>query len=377
MHGPTRIFLSLRHTADSGLLAAVAYVSAMFAATPFLIPSLVEEFDISLGRAGLLSTAQVGAFAIVVFVAGRRFRTGRYLMVGAALASIALNALSVVTSNFTLLLVIRTFAGAAAGIMVWLGWAKAMRLSGSMRSVAAAGPLSVLIAAPLMGWLAATSGADAVFMLLAGAAVPAAFLPVEFAGYRHERSRMSPSRSNIVLVAAMGVMTLSGSALFVYSATRGAAIGMAAFGVSLAFSANALAGFVAARLPGNGASGGLWILGTGVCAAAVGFSTTPAVFAGGLIMWGFCFWMATPRILASIAKWSLAPEERVGDTQSSMATGRAIGPAIGGAFIGSGTYGAVAVFSVLGLATAGITVIGVNRHRRGLTPPVVVPDDSP
>ena len=115
MLGPTRIFLSLRHAGDSGLLAAIAYVSALFAATPFLIPVISEEFEVSLGRAGLLSTAQVGAFALVVFVAGRRFRTDRRLLIGSAAASVVLNILSAITPHYSVLLVVRTLAGAAAG----------------------------------------------------------------------------------------------------------------------------------------------------------------------------------------------------------------------------------------------------------------------
>jgi len=367
--GPTRTFLSLRHAANSGLLAAVAYVSALFAATPFLIPALSEAFDVSLGQAGLLSTAQVGSFALTVFVAGRRFRTDRRILVGAASASVILNVASVVVSNYSILLVIRTLVGAAAGLMVWLGWAKAMRLSGAMRSVAATGPLSVFVAAPLIGWLAANAGIDAVFLLLAGVALPAAILPAEFAGYRHERRRMNPSRSNVILIGAMGLMTLSGSSLFVYSATRGNAIGMTPLVVSLAFSAQALVGFVAARIPSKEGSGGPWVLTMGICAAAVGFSEVPALFALGLAMWGFCVWMATPRILASIARWSLAPDERVGDTLSSMAVGGAIGPAVGSALIGGGTFTGVTSFAISGLVAAGLTVIGVSRFRQRRTPP--------
>ena len=369
MLGPTRIFLSLRHSADAGLLAAVASVSVTFVATPFLIPELAAEFDITIGQAGLMSTAQVGAFALVVFIAGRRFRTNRRFLIGAALTSVLVNLASVVAPTYGVLLAIRSVAGGAAGIMVWLSWAKAMRLSGSMRTVAATGPLTVLVAAPFVGWLAARGGTDAVFLFLAAASLPAALLPAAFVGYRHERRRMSPSRSNVALVIAMGVMTMSGTSLFVYTATRGAAIGVSTLIVSLAFSTNALAGYVAARISPSGGSGGLWVLAMGLCAAGVGFSSNRVLFGAGMVVWGFCFWMATPRILQSIALWSLAPDERVGDTQSAMATGRAIGPAVGGLLVGTGTFAGLATFAVVGLAMAGVTVIGVASHRRGLEVP--------
>ena len=64
----------------------MATVSITFAATPFLLQPIADEFGVSLGQAGLMSTAQVGTFALVVFVAGRRLSTDRRFLVGAALA---------------------------------------------------------------------------------------------------------------------------------------------------------------------------------------------------------------------------------------------------------------------------------------------------
>lgn len=301
MLGPTRIFLGLRRNADAGVLAAVAAVATTFAATPFLIPKLVTEFGITLGQAGLISTAQVGAFALVVFIAGRRLRTSRRFLVAASIASVLLNLASVVVGGFGGLLALRVLAGGASGIMVWLSWAKAMRLGGSMRTVAAAGPLTVFLATPLIGWLTASGGTDAVFLFLAVVSLPSAILPAEFASYRHERRRLSPSRFNVILVIAMGLMTMSSSSLFVYAVTVGETFGMTAPQLSAAFSGNALAGFVAARINRESGSGGPWLFGMALCAATVGFSDRSPFILIGLIMWGFCFWMATPRILQSIA----------------------------------------------------------------------------
>ena len=71
--------------------------------------------------------------------------------------------------------------------------------------------------------------------------------------------------------------------------------------------------------------------------ALVAFGGNAELFLVGITLWGFCFWMATPTILRSVALWSLAPDERVGDAQSSMALGRAIGPAIGSVLVVGGT----------------------------------------
>jgi hypothetical protein len=172
-----------------------------------------------------------------------------------------------------------------------------------------------------------------------------------------------------VLVIALGMSTLAGSALFVYGAAIGTDVGLSPLVVSFAYSANALAGLVAARLPTADQPGGLWILGIAVCAAFVAFGDSPALFFVGLTMWGFCFWMATPTILRSIAAWSLAPDERVGDAQSSMAVGRAAGPAIGSFLVVEASYGTVGAFTVAGLIVTGIVVLGVRAYRRGRVSP--------
>ncbi len=368
MLGPSRLYLSLRQNADAGLVAAIAAVSAFFAATPFLIPVIAEEYDVSLGLSGLVSTAQVGAFALVVFIAGRTLATSRRYLIGASAVSVAANLLSLTAPTYGILLALRVVAGGAGGVLVWLSWAKAMRLSGSMRNVAAAGPFTVFVATPLIGWLADRFGTDAVFALLALVAMPAIVLPAEFAGYRHERRRMSPSRSNVVLVVAMGVMTMAGSSLFVYGATVGRTIGIDPFVVSLAFSGNALAGFVAARrTPRRPVA--LWPIVIAVCAIAVGVSERSLLFVPALVLWGYAFWMATPAILASIAAWSLAPEERVGDTQSAMAAGRAIGPAVGAALVGDGRFDRITLFAVVGLVGGAVALAGVDRYRRSAKPP--------
>ena len=219
MQGPTRIYLSLRHHSDAGLVAAVAASTLLFAATPFLIPEIASDFELQLGVAGLVSTAQVGMFAAVVFVAGRTLRTSRRYLIVATIIMFAANLGSAFAPTFFVLVALRMLAGGAAGIMVWLGWAKAMRVGASLRNVAAAGPAAVFLGAPLIGWFASSSGIDAVFIFLAVIALPAAVLPVEFAGFKPKRSRAGVSRSNVVLVVALGFLTMAGSAMFVYTAS--------------------------------------------------------------------------------------------------------------------------------------------------------------
>jgi MFS family permease len=194
---------------------------------------------------------------------------------------------------------------------------------------------------------------------------PAAFLPARFAGYRPLRRKMSPSRSNVVLVIVLGAMTMSGSSLFVFAATLATAeLGMAAGVVSLSYSANALAGLIGARRHADDRLRPLWTFGIALSAAAVGFGGAPILFVAGLVAWGFCFWMATPNILTAIAAWSLAPDERVGDAQSAMAVGRAAGPAVASVLVADGSFDALGAFAVVGLTLSAVAIAVVARHRR-------------
>ena len=369
MFGPVRLFFALREHPDLGVLAAVVSVSALFAATPFIIPAVAVEYDVSIGRAGLLSAAQVGGFAVATFVAGRTLRTHRRYLIGGASAAVALNLISAAVPTFETLLATRVLAGAAAGVLVWLAWSNAVRTEGALRNVAAAGPLTVLIATPILAWISTNSGASAMYVAIAVLAIPAVFLPAEFAGYRRDRSHVSPSRSNVVLVIALGMVTLAGSALFVYGAAIGVSIGLSAFVVSLAYSGSALAGLIATRIRTDDQPGSVWIFGIAACAALVAFSDSSLLFLIGITLWGFCFWMATPTLLRSIAAWSLAPDERVGDAQSSMAVGRALGPAVGSFLVVDAAYTTVGAFTVVGLVITGCIVLGVRIYRRDRQPP--------
>ncbi len=369
MFTPTRLFYAVRHKADAGLLAAAAAVATLFSATPFLIPVIAEEFGVTIARAGLMSTAQVGAFALTTFVAGRRLRTHRRYLVGGALASVALNLLSMVVPWFWLLMIVRALAGAAAGLLVWLSWANAMKSSGAMRNVAAVGPLTVFIAAPMLSFIADRGGADPVFAFIALAFVPPTLLRAVFSGFRPTRRKMSPAKSNVVLVLALGLNTLAGSALFIFAAAVGDSIGADPVLVSAAFSANALAGWFAARRPADDRPDGRWVFLMAACAAGVAFSGSVPIFFVALTLWGYGFWMSTPQMLRAIAAWSLVPEERVGDAQSTMAVGRALGPAVGSVLVKPDSFVAVGVFSVSGLILAGIIFHAVRWYRESHSPP--------
>ena len=248
MQVPSRILYGGRQGAPLALIAATAAVTLLFASTPFLITPLSEQYGISEGFAGSISVAQVGAFAAVNFIFPRILRPSGKLLRVAAIALVALNLLSVFASLYAVLLFLRVLAGAAAGTMTWLTWSNAMRRKSSMSSIAATGPMTALIAAPLMAILSGW-GDQAIYAALALAAVPAAVLWAPISGRKRARGVISGSRSNRILLASLFGLTFFGSALFINQTIVARDIhGLTAFASSMAFSMNAAGAIVGARL---------------------------------------------------------------------------------------------------------------------------------
>lgn len=371
MISPIRLWYGLRRNEDAGLLAAAAVVAVLFAATPFLIPEVAAEFDITLGAAGLYSTVQVGGFALAAFYAGRRLRTSRAMFVSAAAAGVFANTMSAFAVELWPLLMFRFVAGSAAGLITWLAWARGMQSAGAIRRVAVVGPLGALVGAPVAAWVVSRFGLDAMFATLAVAHLPVLFFPVSFAGLRQSHSAMSPSRSNVVLLAAIGLKVMAASALFVQAAAIGERVlGLDPLVVSLGFSANALFGFLAASRPAPETVSAWPVLAIAACVAVVAWSGVPWLWFVAIGLWGGFFWLTVPRLLRAVALWSLVPDERVGDAQSVMAAGRALGPALGGLVLGADRFAALGVFSVVGVVLAAAMIESVRRYRLTNTPPL-------
>jgi predicted MFS family arabinose efflux permease len=367
MQVPSRILYGGRQGAPLALIAATAAVTLLFASTPFLITPLSEQYGISEGFAGSISVAQVGAFAAVNFIFPRILRPSGKLLRVAAIALVALNLLSVFAGLYAVLLFLRVLAGAAAGTMTWLTWSNAMRRKSSMSSIAATGPMTALIAAPLMAILSGW-GDQAIYAALALAAVPAAALWAPISGRKRARGVISGSRSNRILLASLFGLTFFGSALFINQTIVARDIhGLTAFASSMAFSMNAAGAIVGARLSTRNRHPGWFLASIGPAALLTVVGPT-WMFYIGMSWWGFAFWMGVPGVLQMLVDRSLEPSERAGDGQGVMALGRAAGPALGGAFVDAGALVALAVTSATGIAIAGATVIGVKEGRDRLPP---------
>jgi MFS family permease len=361
---PTTIFYGGRAGAPVALIAATAATTLVFTATPFLLAPLSVRYGVSEGVASAVSIAQVGAFAAANFLLPRLVRpSGRVLRVAAA-GLVIFNTLSILPSEFAILVALRLLAGASAGTMTWLAWTSAMKRTDSMGSIASTGPVVALVAAPVIAVLA-SHGDRVVYGLLAVAAVPAALMIAPVSGRRRVRGHISRSRSNRVLLGALGAMTFFGSALFINEAIVAREIHhLSPLASSIAFSLNAGGGLVGAHLSRRHRHPG-WFLAS-IGPAALLTVVAPAFFYAGMVWWGFAFWMGVPGVLQMLSDRSLEPSERAGDGQGLMAVGRAGGPALGGLFVNTGSLDGLAATSAIGLAVSGLAVVGVKEGRERL-----------
>jgi DHA1 family inner membrane transport protein len=346
-------------------MAGAAVVAANFAATPFLLPDVADRLAIDIGATGLLSTAQVGSFAAATFLAGRLFKPRGYLHYWAlgilAVASFG----SSLATNLPWLLVTRVVAGLGMGTLTWIAWADATRFARGLGDVAAIAPLTAAIVSPIFGWVIGTGGYPLLYAVLAAVAAAGLVLRIDVGDMPKVGKTVSPSQSNRVLLFSLGILTLGGSSVFVFSAATAESVqGLSALQVSWALSVNAITGVVATRVKARPGTVRYWIAATAAAALAVGLLGSPTVFYLALAIWGFAFWMAVPAVLKMLAEWSLAPNERMGDAQAAMAVGRMFGPVVGGLAIGSGHFGRLSVVGAVVMTIGAVSIGLVESYRR-------------
>jgi predicted MFS family arabinose efflux permease len=332
---PLRLVLALRISTAPGVLLATAMSTVVFTATPFLIRGIAIDRGLDVGVVGVVSTAQLLGFSLAAWGAGRFVQPSRRILVGALLLGVAANAASALAPQFWLLTATRLGSGVSLGLISWIAWAEAFGDQEKVGDVAVVGPLVGTVGAPAVALLIERSGPDELFFALAALhLIPLAFMrTVELDTVdRPHRQRHRPTRAAFAILCCLALITLGGSAVFVYGAAIGQdEVGLSSVAVSLAFSANALASVPSARWRGSRRLPGLWMALIAVDAAALTLVPHPVVFWIGLPLWGFAFWMAIPGAFALLAERSRYPDERAGDAQAVMAAGRVIGPLVGGA----------------------------------------------
>jgi len=369
LFAPVRALLGPRSEASPGVLAAAGTVALAFAATPFLIPEIASELNVQLGTAGLLSAFQVGGFAATTFLAGRLLRPQASIhtigLVGTGIAHL----LCVVAPEFWMVLVLQLLAGIGMGFLTWLSWSEATRHRKGLADVAAVAPLVAALSSPVLSWLAGIGSYRATFGLVGAATVAIALIPAYYGDLPAIGRNVSDSKTNRILLGALFLLMLSGSAVFVFAAAAGReTAGIPPVLVSVAFSLNALVGVVATRFSARAGTAWLWLAATAVGALGVGLFGSPTIYFVAMIGWGFVFWMGVPAVFRMLAERSLSPAERVGDAQSLMALGRVIGPIVGGVVLGVGAFDRLSVVGAIGLAIGSLLVGGVEIARLRLAP---------
>jgi DHA1 family inner membrane transport protein len=367
VQAPVRLLLAARVSVSPALLVGIASSTAVFAATPFLLPAVADEYDVGVGAAGWISTTQLAGFVVASWVGGRFLKPVRRVFVVGALFGVVANLASALAPTFGVLVSARFLSGVSLGLAAWIAWQAAFGDEDKVSDVAVVGPLVGIVVSPLIASVIEWVGLDWLFVILA----VVAGLPLLFARrvaavdrLRPHRTRHAATRAARAILVALMLITLGGSSVFVYGATIARDLdGMTPLAVSLVYSANAAASIPAARWTGRRGTAGVWFSVTALCALTIGAVRSGIAFSVALVTWGFVFFMGVPAAFALLAARSRFPQERAGDAQAVMALGRVFGPMLGGALISAGSAGTLGgVAAGVMLAGAGLLVY-VDRDR--------------
>lgn len=362
MFAPFRLLTTLRSSVETGLVLATAVATATFVATPLILPAVADRFEIGTGRAGVFSAVQLGAFVVGSWTAGRLVEPSRRLFVLSLLLLAAANVASTEVQSFWTFVGARGVAGLSLGVLTWLAYSQVFGDSDRTGDIAVIGPLTGVAAAPLIGVVLAWADVQAVFWLLAGLAlVPLVSIPHFVTPPPKDANRSRAVPQAFVLIAALSIVMLGGSAVFVYVGAMGVEqYGMDPFMISLVFSANAAVGIPAARWRGKRPFAGAWMLLPALFAVVLGVMDQPVFFFVVIVLWGFCFWMSIPGIYALLAERSRHPAERAGDAQAAMAAGRSAGPLLGGLLVGAGGFETLGLVGGAVIAVAALSIVVVE-----------------
>ncbi len=331
---PLKLVQTLRPNIPAGILLATAVSTIVFTATPFLIPVIADDRNVSVGSVGIISTAQLGGFVLASWLVPRWFNPRRRMMATAIAIGFVSNLLSAFSPWFSMLVGMRFVSGISLGLISWIAWTEVFGDNERVGDVAVIGPIVGTVASPALAMFLDAAGPDWLYIALGiSHLAPALYIrSMRLESSRRERQpRHWPIRSAAAILACLFLLTFGGSAAFVFAGAIGTElVGLSPLVMSLIFAANALAGVPSARFRGFRRLPGVWMGVTGVCALLVGAVHVVPVYVIAMPLWGFAFWMGIPGAFSLLAERSAYPEERAGDAQSIMALGRVFGPLIGG-----------------------------------------------
>lgn len=364
---PVRLLEAAKPSVPAALLVAIASSTAVFTATPFLLPSVAEEYDVAISTAGWMSTAQLAGFVVASWIGGRFLHPVRSVFVVGTLIGVLANLGSAAAPTFEVLALMRFGSGLSLGFAAWIAWQAAFGDIEKTGDVAVVGPLVGVVMSPLIALILESVGLRWLFVLLAVITATPLIWTRQVAQrdrLRPHRTRHTPTRAARVILAALGLITLGGSSVFVYGAAIGKELdGLSPLTVSLLFSGNALASIPSARWTGRRGPAGMWFLATAGCALAIAASRSGLVFGLAMVGWGFVFFMGVPAAFNLLAARSNFPEERAGDAQAVMALGRVFGPIMGGALLAAGSAGTLGVVAASVMSLGSCLLLYVDRRR--------------
>ena len=363
MQLPLRIVVLLRPTVSPGILLAVGFSTVALIATPFLINPVSKHYGLGLAVTSLIGLAQLLGFVIGSWGSGRLLRPRRRVFVAALGLAVAANLASVLLPAFPLLVGLRFASGLSLGLISWFAWVQVFGEERGTADVAVMGPLAGVLVGPLLA-VFARGGAATVFAFVAAAAVvPLLFNAGTGASERvpPRTTRSKPVPAAAVILMALGLYTMGGSAVFTYVVVIGTErAGLEVSTIALLFSANALAAIPATKWPWRRGWPAVYMAATALCAVTLTRTGSGAVFAATITIWGFLFWMAVPGAFAALADRSANPADRAGDAQAVMAMGRVIGPPLGGAVFDAAGPGALGLLGATAILLAAATIFATR-----------------
>ena len=214
------------------LLAATAVSSIVFTATPFLLSPISHDFEVGIGTASLVSTAQLGGFVLSSSLARLRFQPDDRILVQALIAAALANVASAFIPLFSVLLLLRVCSGLALGVISWVAWSEVFGQEDRMGDIAVVGPIVGIVGAPLAGVLVEWRGDGAVFIVLAMLALTPLLIRSERsiadapAKSSDDRPRSRPVPVALVILVCLWLLTLAGSAVFVFAVVIGTGLGL-------------------------------------------------------------------------------------------------------------------------------------------------------
>ena len=367
MQVPLRLLDAARTGAAPGLLLATAVSTAVFVATPISLASIADRFGVGAGTAGIFSAAQLGMFVLASWASGRFMVPSARVFRLSLVVLAATNFAGAATDVFVLFVVVRALSGLSLGVLTWLAWSQVFGDEKRQGDIAVVGPVAGVVASPLFGLLLSVGDDRWVYAALGiGALVPLFVVP-DFgapAAVAERRDRSSAVPQALVLIGALTLLTLGGSAVFIYGGViLTDEVGMGPGVLSLLFAANALASVPSSRWRGRRPRAGLWLVATAACAVALPLITELSIAWPVLTLWGFAFWAGVPGIYTLLAERSAHPAERAGDAQAAMAAGRAVGPLLGGALVSTWSFAGLGLVGGGLMAAGGAASLAVELRR--------------